>query len=376
MDYQNIKYKEGKKIMANYYMVRIMQNVEHYVKKSVVAVGWSEINFSIYTDADKLCKDVKDYYYNNSTDMRLPGRKLGEVKRFYSIQKDDVLLIPCYKGFYIATSKGEFIYDTTSEDLMNQLRVTYVTDLNGAPIIFDRNDKNTALSTKLKVRGYTVLNIYEKEIINTVDKLISEKEDLPYLSKIISEENKRLLEFKTSLTTILPDYKKIGLQAGGIGFEKMIKYLFEADGYSVKRLSKQCGGSDVADADILAVKKSKIGDEFSSVLYMQVKHYSGKSDNGIDQIIAFKEKIAAESTDKNAKVITDEGEWSVNVSDIKYVLISTGTFTDYVIDKAEENDITLIDIDRLAEMLYEVMDDFPEIIHSLGYVKTYQHVDG
>ena len=259
---------------------------------------------------------------------------------------------------------------------MNQLRVTYVTDLNGAPIIFDRNDKNTALSTKLKVRGYTVLNIYEKEIINTVDKLISEKEDLPYLSKIISEENKRLLEFKTSLTTILPDYKKIGLQAGGIGFEKMIKYLFEADGYSVKRLSKQCGGSDVADADILAVKKSKIGDEFSSVLYMQVKHYSGKSDNGIDQIIAFKEKIAAESTDKNAKVITDEGEWSVNVSDIKYVLISTGTFTDYVIDKAEENYITLIDIDRLAEMLYEVMDDIPEIIHSLGYVKTYQHVDG
>ena len=142
--------------------------------------------------------------------------------------------------------------------------------------------------------------------------------------------------------------------------------------YSVKRLSKQCGGSGVADADILAVKKSKLGDEFSSVLYMQVKHYSGKSDNGIDQIIAFKEKKAFESTDKNA----DEDEWLVNVSDIKYVLISTGTFTDYVRDKAEENDITLIDIDRLAEMLYEVMDDIPEIIHCLGYVKTYQHIDG
>lgn len=32
-------------------------------------------------------------------------------------------------------------------------------------------------------------------------------------------------------------------------------------------------------------------------------------------------------------------------------------------------------IDRLAEMLYEVMDDIPQIIHSLGYVKIYQHVD-
>ena len=362
--------------MTKYYVVRMANNEHLFVPKSVVAVGWSDIDFSSYDDIDMLCDDVRNHYYLDTSNQKA-GRKLGEIRRFKSIQKDDILLVPCYRGFYIAKSTGAFIYDRNShsEDRANQLKVEYIADDNGNPMIFNRYDKSTALSSKLGIPGFTILEIWEKEIISEVDELVAKKKDSSYLSKIITEENNKLLMFKNSIKEVLPDYKKIGLEAGGIGFEKLLKSLLAADGFSAKILSKQIGGSGTADADILATKCSKLGDEFSSVLYIQAKHYIGESDNGIDQIVSFKEKINKDNINGQAKVQTEDGEISVNVNDIKYVLVSTGLFTEYVIDKAEQENITLIDINRLSEMLYEMMDDIPEILHSLGYVKTYQHIN-
>ncbi len=362
--------------MAKYYVVRMANNEHLFVPKSVVAVGWSGIDFSSYDDTEKLCDDVRNRYYLDSS-PQLAGRKIGEVRRFKSIKKEDILLVPCYRGFYIAKSTGNFIYNiySSSEDRANQLIVDYIVDDNGNPMVFNRYDKSTALSSKLGIPGFTVLEIWENEIISEVDELVAKKKDASYISKIITEENNKLLMFKNSIKEVLPNYKKIGLEAGGIGFEKLLKSLLEADGFSAKILSKQVGGSGTADADILATKYSQLGDEFSSVLYIQAKHYTGESDNGIDQIVSFKEKINNDNVDGKAKVATEDGEMSVSVNDIKYVLVSTGTFTDYVIDKAEQENITLIDINRLSEMLYEMMDSIPEILHSLGYVKTYQHIN-
>ena len=365
--------------MKNYYMVRTRVDVDDFVKKSKVAVGWSDIDFTKYINRqDELLEDAqKRYYSSDDVSPQLRGRKRGEIKRFISIQKGDVIVVPSYRSFYLGYATGDFIYDEScrDDDLSNQLSVDFKKDENGEPIAFAQEGKNTALTTKLGVRGFTVLDIKGKELIHTIEDLLNSKEDLSDADKIIKSEKQGLEEFKSQLRDVLSNYKKTSLRSGGIGFEELINSLMECAGYTAKILSKRSVGSGIADADILAIKESKLSDEFTTACYIQAKHYWGESTDGIDQIIAFKNQLTNSFKKNNDldKENDDLDNIPVLPENTRYYLISSGDFSQKVRDKAGRTNITLIDGERLAEILFDKIDELPEIRYQLGFIKKYEH---
>ena len=361
--------------MKRYYIVRIRERVEDFVKNSKVAVGWSETDFTKYiNDPEGLKSAVNNKYY--SKDGIAPttrGRKLNEVKRFINIEENDIILVPGYRCFYIGSATNQFSYDKVNykDDLANQLQVDFKKDENNEPMSFARDGKNTALATKLGVRGFTVLEITNSAIIKSIEELLESDTDMSEADKVIKKENQGLAEFKKSLKDVLPQYESLSLNAKGRGFEDLIKELMECDGYKAEILSNRIGGSGYADADILAIKESGLTDEFTSAIYIQVKHHHGESDDGIDQIVEFKRLIE----ESNQEFQSREGnEITLSPENIKYVLLSSGFFTTYVKNKAEINGIILIDGDQLAEILFNKIDDIsPDIRYKLGFVKKYEY---
>ncbi|MDC7300991.1 restriction endonuclease [Agathobacter ruminis] len=357
--------------MANYYIVRTRINVEAYVNKGVSAVGWSDVVFTEYENVEELCDAVRNKCYNNESSTVI-GRKMGEIRRFRNIKKGDIILVPCYKGFYIGEATGRFIYDVESieNDLSNQVELDYVKREN-SPVMFSRDGKLTALSSKLGVRGFTVLCIKEDEIINEINILLESGVDSSYQDRAIRFESEKANEFREMLISALSNYEKSSLKAGGRGFEELIAAMMKKDGYESRILSKRIGGNSESDADVLAIKKSTLGDEFTMAYYIQAKHYSGSSNNGIKQIIAFKKE--QEKMESEQGYISVDGI-SLGSEQIKYVLISSGEFTEYVKNQANENNIILIDGYRLAEILFDIIDELPEIRYQLGFVKKYDHI--
>ena len=368
---QNVQ--KGELKMSKYYIVRIREQAEEFVKQSKVAVGWSDVDFTKFKgDGDGLAEAVKKCYYSDSdVSPYLLGRKRSEVKRFINIKKGDIIIVPGYKSFYLGETTDEFIYDESKKniDLANQLKVNFKKDREGEPIPFERKGKNTALMTKLRARGFTVLEVrndQDSDLTKYIDELMREEQDISDAAKINKKEQEERKRFKIDLKNALSNYSRTSFQAGGIGFEDLIKNLMECDGYEVKRLDKAVGGSGKADADIQAVKKSLLVDGFSTAVYIQAKHYSGESENGIDQIIEFKKKVNENFED------FDIGVKSEN---IQYALISSGEFDRKVREKADINNIVLIDGDKLAEILFDKIDKLPEEIrYQLGFIKKYEHI--
>lgn len=278
--------------MSKYYMVRIRSDVDKFVGESKVAVGWSRVNFTSYgDDVDGLIKKVDDSYYEGKdVDSRTRGRQLGQVKRLVDIVKGDVIVVPAYKSFYLGYATGERIYDEdyVEDDLANQLIVDFKKDENGKPMVFAREGKNTALMSKLRARGFTILEINGQRMGEQIDNLLKAEKDYSEEDRIANIEAEKSKEFQIKLREALENYDQTSLSAGGMGFEELVKKLMESDGYEATILSKNNGGSGVADADILAIKKSSIGVEFASARYIQAKHYRGGSSNGINQIIVKK----------------------------------------------------------------------------------------
>lgn len=360
--------------MSKYYMVRIRSDVDKFVGESKVAVGWSRVNFTSYSeDMDGLIKKIDDSYYEGEdVDSRARGRQLGQVKRLAGIENGDVIVVPAYKSFYLGYATGERIYDEDymEDDLANQLIVDFKKDENGKPMVFAREGKNTALMSKLRARGFTILEINGQRMEEQIDNLLRAERDYSEGNRIAGIEAEKSKEFQIKLREALENYNQTSLSAGGMGFEELIKKLMESDGYETTILARNNGGSGVADADILAIKKSSISSEFTSAHYIQAKHYRRGSSKGINQIVAKKQQVLEQGDMGNDTNIT------ANPQNIAFYLISSGSFTKETREIAERHDIILIDGERLAEMLIDKFDDMPEILHKLGFYKEYVHYTG
>lgn len=356
--------------MTKYFMVRTFQREREFAKQSCVAIGWSDWNFAEYRDnVDSLLEQVEQHYKKHEISVTKLGRDRGQIRRFLSIRKGDVLIVPCYQAFMIGTSMGEFLYDQDSVriDLANHLKVDFLKDKKGTIIEFSRAGKNTALASKLRVPGFTVLPIENQELIAIIDSLSSTQEDASHVSYVKTREEKDTEAFKKALSRVLPDYSAISLKAGGRGFEELIADLFATDGYKTRILSKQLGDG-IADADILAVKKSGLSPKFDIAFLIQAKHYSGVSSAGLSQIIQFKKNVEIEG------FLEQDNSYTINSENIRYVLISSAQFDESVKNAAEESGIILIDGEQLAEMLFDRIDDLGEQRYKLGFIKKFEHV--
>lgn len=357
-----------------YYVVRTRIKEMEYANKGLVAVGWSDFNFSNYIGhSDDLIAEVDRKYYQETTSPQSAGRSKAEIRRFVGIAPGDIIVTPCYRGFMISRSTGKYEYDGASydEDLSNQLRVDFLKNEEGKPIIFTRKGKNLGLVSKLKAPGFAVLSIDTQPIINEINELVSTKKDLSGAYLVQERESQELSRFRDDIRKVLSEYEMSYLSAGGDGFEELLVSLLRTDGYETRKLSKKIGKGK-ADADILAVKESGLCPEFTSVLYIQAKHHSGLTNmDGLNQLIDFRRDIESESVHE---FLLEEGSQTINSRNVRYVLISSGRFSPEVRMAAEESGITLIDGDLLAKMLFDKIDELDEIRFSLGFYKKYNHI--
>ena len=114
--------------------------------------------------------------------------------------------------------------------------------------------------------------------------------------------------------------------------------------------------------------------ELSFAYFIQVKHYVGETGlGGLEQIRKFRDQI------QNGYLFSYEKEGSalqvmLLPDNIRYGVLTSGTFADRTVEEAEKDGLFLIDGIQLAEMLCEKIDDLPEYQHLLGFYKTYAHI--
>jgi restriction system protein len=319
----------------NCYMVRIGgQNIWHYVQKSVVAIGWSNVDFSKLT-SDEAAKIIgeQDYYANAAP--QVVGKKKNELWRFKNIKKGDIIVVPYWSNVLLAESQGEFIYSEEDADinidLANQLKVKYQY-IGDELRILPRTELSEGLSRRLRVRGSTVADLYD--FSDEIERIFSNTDYS--IAKTTADKNTELE--KTFKHKLISDIRNgnTHLEAGGLGLENLIKILFEIEGYSAKVLSKRAF-SGHGDADVEARK----GDIFSEIkIFAQIKHHNmNTNDWGIQQLESIKES----------------GEYA----DYKFVLITSGSISDKVRQTALSKDIDIMDGDALADWIFSCLSELP-----------------
>ena len=322
----------------NYFMVRAMnsqvKDFNVFFENNVVAVGWSEIDFSNFlkTDVDKIKKEVKKVYYS-SKDWHPPlvGKKLNEVKRFHTIKKGDFIIIPYWNSIRLAIAKDEHIYsDKAYElDLANQIKVDYLLIKDDFKTI-PRNSLSEGLQRRLRVRGSTVSDLYE---FRDEIEQIFEKDNYSWTSTYKEKENDLISLLKSKLFNNIQN-GTTNLTTGGIGLEHLVKELFQCENYHANVLAKTAF-PEYGDADVLAVKSDKFQE---TKILIQVKHHSGYTDNwGLEQLKKIKELSAYE--------------------DYKFVLATSAKISDKIKENANTFDIATIDGIELIDWIFENIDN-------------------
>lgn len=322
----------------NYYMVRAMLSSEEDFKtffdNSVVAVGWSRIDFTKYHDVIQLREVVRDEYYSKDVAQQVVSKKLNEVERFKSIKKGDYIIVPYNSYIAIAEAGNTEIYSETVKymDLSNQIEVYYRYE-NGELLTIPRNDLSEGLQRRLRVRGNTVSNLFEFK--EEIERIFSCK-SYSYSSEMQKLEQDELKKLKKGLLESIQN-GKTNLQTGGIGLENLICELMECEGYSAQVLAKT-KFSGKADADIRAIKEDAF---MSKKIFVQVKHHSGYSgDEGIRQIID----------------VLEQDEYK----DYDGYFITSALVEDNVRDYAAKHNIEVMDGEALVELIVNNLNNLSE----------------
>ena len=245
-----------------------------------MAVGWSDVNFTLYSDVANLRDKVyEEYYEKEAKAPQVVSRNLNEVERFKSMKKGDYVIVPYYSFIAIAEVEDKELYsiDSLDLDLSNQRSVTYRYS-NGKLLKIPRNELSEGLQRRLRVRGSTVSNLFE--FSDEIDKLFNRK-SYSYSQEM---QEREILEINDLKNGILKNIQegKTNLQTGGIGLERLVSELMQCEGYKTEVMAKTTF-KDKADADIRAIKEDSF---MSKKIFVQVKHHSGFSGKeGIQQII-------------------------------------------------------------------------------------------
>jgi len=318
-----------------YLMVRNMTYDEWYFDKGVVAIGWGDINFSKYNDADSLIEKME------SMDPNLSGKRKTQIRRFIEIKKGDRILVPWWDYVCLAVAEGNIIYDKTriDDEQSNQQVVKYLKNEDGH-ICIPRKELKEGLQRRLRVPGQFVSDLeeFEEDLNNIFNSAIGNKTIYTWNDQYIDHHGKKMDEFKTKLLTNIRE-GKTKLQAGGVGLEDVVRELLEKDGYNAIKLSKRLFPED-ADADILATKSDRF---IETNLLVQVKHHRGYSDDwGIDQLLKIKKLLPEDYKDHSL------------------VFVTSADVEKGILKKAENNGISIIDGKKLIDWIIDDLDKISE----------------
>ena len=326
-----------------YYMVRAINSSEESFKvflgNSVVALGWSAVDFCKYDDDHDLFKAIEKTYYDTPETRPVPtslGKKRAAIQRFRQIKEGDRILVPYNNQVLLAVATGEHFYNASSFNagLANQQKVDYLRDGDGKPIKILRSDLLEKIQRRLRMPGAAVLDLTEfREDL----KSLFDGEIKGYDAKYSDIIDKKTSAFKKNLLDRIMSGDTF-LQGGGLGLEKLVQELLICEGFDTARiLSKTTFGCDLADVDILATKTDVfLGDQ---QYLFQVKHHAGVSDEtGIHQLIEAKKSGKLENTEEN----------NINY----YVLITTGRLSEAAQEQAEHEDIKYMEGEKLSDWIY------------------------
>lgn len=268
-------------------MVRAMASREAdfsvFYDDSVVALGWSRVNFMDHADrVDELIQRVTNEYGYDAPDLWAPSvsRQLNQIRRFMSFSAGDRVVVPYYDGVLLATVTGPRRYDLTAErtDLCNQIVVDYRVEAESElPIVIPRNSLSEALQRRLRVRGSTLADL--SEFAEEIDQMFND-EHYSWTSQQAKQEQSVREQFRDELLSRM-QAGTTNLRTGGIGLEHLIKELFMLEGYDARVLDKRRFKN--GDADVEAEKS----DMFNRTrILAQVKHHAGITNGwGLEQLV-------------------------------------------------------------------------------------------
>ncbi len=301
----------------------------------IVAVGWSKIDFSAISSAETVVDQVwQAYYKDGHVAPQVVGKKKNEVRRFKGLRKDDRILIPHWGDIHIAIATGRERFnslDGERRDLANQHIVRFQRITGGDLASFPRNALSEGLQRRLRVRGTTIADL--NEFATEVENLVRGEAYTLTIDRAVDEQK---MAFVRHFVTLLQDGTS-ALQAGGIGLERLVAELLQADGYTASVQSKR-RFPELADADVEAVRD----DHITSVkLLVQVKHHAGAS--GV---------WGAKQLQNILKTQADL------FSEFQLVLVTTAKASEELRHFCDNNDIMLITGQELAEW---IADDWPHL---------------
>lgn len=259
----------------NIMMVRCPRFV---LDKGFIGYGWDRVDFSKFDNENDLIKQFSQQYPNGI------GRHTNNIKRYYNLKKGDIVIVPLFKSIAIGVVDGEKKFDITlsQNNACNLISVDFFKTEDKHLALIPRGLLTQGLESRLKLRtSIANLNVFKDNICDLID-AIKNKGFYEHETYILEREEKEKSNFKQKLLQFITS-GKTWISAGGNGLERLVKELFEIEGYTAKIHAKN-KTRDISDIDIIADKI----DRFSEThILIQVKHHSNISGSyGIKQLIA------------------------------------------------------------------------------------------
>lgn len=305
--------------MKKYLMVR---SPEALINENKIGYGWKKINFASHDNINSVIKEIIDI--NGSI-----GRMTNQVKNYFNLKKDDIVIVPLGKSIAIAKVLGEKFFESsfTGGHGANQIRVEFFRKENKV-IRIPRSILKQNLESRLKLRT-TIgdLSRFSQEIEHIIQNL-NDYGSFDIKNSYQEKSDLYEAEFKKELLDAL--WKgNTRLKAGGRGIEELVKELLEIEGYSNVYILDKKNGEGISDIDIQATSEKN---PFLKDILVQVKHHRGEtSKHAINQLIAYENETA-----------TNAYKW----------VITTGHISDESKLYADENQINIMEGEQFVDWIY------------------------
>lgn len=311
----------------------LVRTIPELVEKSIVGVGWSDHDFSSHPDAESAINAIDADYGI--------GRWGNQIRRFFAIADGDIIVAPLPYSIAVGRAIGPIFSDSDyyKHDRLNQRRVEFPKTKDGQLITCPRTHFSEAFQRRIRVRGITVndLSEFSTEIVRALQS--AEKGGDSSWSHQISEEVTRRQE--TFQAELLQNIQagRTNIQTGGIGLENLVKELLTVDGYQAEIMSKRALGG-FADADVRASRVDRCA---TVELLVQVKHHQGYSgDYGIQQLLEIRKQA--------------DSVYSTH----QLVFLTSASVAPDLLEKAAQEDITVIDGEGLVSWIAEKIDQLSD----------------
>lgn len=312
----------------NEQQIILVRSSRELISQNKIGYGWENIDFSSYsTDGELIEKGFKNQGYNL-------GRKTKQIKRYFNLKENDIVIIPVSGAIAIAIVEGTktYIKNPSENYSNNRIEVKYLSN-SDKNIFIPRKSLTTALQSRLKIRmSIASLNEFRDEINKHIEALDKGKIHT-WAKEVEQKEEEAANLFKSELLERLKNGKKISLSSGGYGLEKLVKELLEIQGYRA-RISAKNASSGIDDVDVIATKTNELTSDVEA-LFIQAKHHNGNTSNwGIQQLIAY-------------EISSDDYAF------YRKILITTGVLSDEDKQLAQDNEIIIIEGDILVDWIYD-----------------------